>query len=317
MKENAIIQVENLQKTYPNGTKAVQGITLDIREGEIFSLLGPNGAGKSTMINMMVGPLEPSSGSVTICNDKIKARSKIIKEKVGLVPQEINLWDYLTVEENLFFLAKIYAMPKSLAQERVNSLIETIHLGSHRKQLAKNLSGGLKRRLQVIMGLVHDPEIVMFDEPTPGLDPQSRPLVLDYIQALAKKEHKTILLTTHFIDESERISDRVAIIDHGKLLVLSTVDALKESMGEGDALELNIEPIEKVEDARKIISSTIDSSIVSSGNLLILRSPGLIQRIPDILTNLERAGATVANMKVRKTSLEDVFISLTGRQLRD
>ncbi|HKZ40191.1 MAG TPA: ABC transporter ATP-binding protein, partial [Candidatus Hodarchaeales archaeon] len=203
------------------------------------------------------------------------------------------------------------------AQERVNSLIETIHLGSHRKQLAKNLSGGLKRRLQVIMGLVHDPEIVMFDEPTPGLDPQSRLLVLDYIQALAKKEHKTILLTTHFIDESERISDRVAIIDHGKLLVLSTVDALKESMGEGDALELNIEPIEKVEDARKIISSTIDSSIVSSGNLLILRSPGLIQRIPDILTNLERAGATVANMKVRKTSLEDVFISLTGRQLRD
>src|SRR3972149_284619 len=154
------------------------------------------------------------------------------------------------------------------------------------------------------MGRGYGPEIVMFDEPPPGLDPQPRLLVLDYIQALAKKEHKTILLTTHFIDESERISDRVAIIDHGKLLVLSTVDALKESMGEGDALELNIEPIEKVEDARKIISSTIDSSIVSSGNLLILRSPGLIQRIPDILTNLERAGATVANMKVRKTSLE-------------
>ncbi|MFW9930791.1 MAG: ABC transporter ATP-binding protein [Candidatus Thorarchaeota archaeon] len=314
----SIITVDNLYKTYPNGVEAVRGISLDINHGEIFSLLGPNGAGKSTTINMIVGLLEPTSGTVSIYGEKIKARSKIVKEKVGVIPQELIMWELLTVEENMHFLANIYGVPKEIAEKRIDHLINRIHLEEKRKELVKNLSGGLKRRLQIIMSLVHDPEIILCDEPTPGLDPQSRLLVWEFLEKLCKDEKKTIILTTHFMDEADHLSDRVAIMDYGKLLVMNTTDALKNSLGKGDILEFKTNSPEMNETIKKAINNfdnTID--VIFVGEIIIIRGLALVQKIPSILNQVENLGLIISDMKIRKTTLEDVFIDLTGRQLRD
>lgn len=315
---NKVITVENLVKTYSNNVQAVRGISLEITKGEIFGLLGPNGAGKSTSINMIVGLLEPTSGSISIYGEKIKARSKVVKEKVGIIPQDLILWELLTVRENLQFLADIYKVPKRIATERITSLIKKIHLEDKEKELVKNLSGGLKRRLQIIMALVHDPEILLCDEPTPGLDPQSRILVWDVLEALCKKEGKTLILTTHFMDEADHLSDRVAIMDDGKLLVVDTPEKLKNSLGQGDILEFKIDQSEKLPELKSAIELFDDKlSVVVVGEILLIRGVGLIAKIPAILNRVEEFSSTISDMKIRKTTLEDVFIDLTGKQLRE
>ena len=313
-----IISVDNLQKTYSNNIEAVKGISLAINKGEIFGLLGPNGAGKSTTINMIVGLLEPTAGTVSIYGEKIKARSKIIKEKVGIIPQELILWQFLTVEENLYFLADIYKVPKEISKVRIADLIKKLHLEEKKKELVKNLSGGLKRRLNIIMGLVHDPEIIICDEPTPGLDPQSRLLVWDFLEELCKQQGKTLILTTHFMDEADHLSDRIAIMDNGKLLVMNTAEELKNSLGKGDILEFTINDTTKSEELRKGLNFYDETlNIITLGEIVIIRGLGLIQKIPSILNKVEEFNLTISDMKIRKTTLEDVFIDLTGKQLRE
>ena len=313
-----IISVDDLHKTFSNKVEAVKGISLAINRGEIFGLLGPNGAGKSTTINMIVGLLEPNSGTVSIYGEKIKARSKIVKEKVGIIPQELIMWQFLTVEENLHFLADIYKVPKQISKERIDKLIKKIHLEEKKKELVKNLSGGLKRRLNIIMALVHDPEIIICDEPTPGLDPQSRLLVWDFLEELCKQQGKTLILTTHFMDEADHLSDRIAIMDNGKLLVMNTAEELKNSLGKGDILEFNINDTTKSEELRKGLNNYDETlNIITLGEIVIIRGLGLIQKIPSILNKVEEFNLTISDMKIRKTTLEDVFIDLTGKQLRE
>jgi ABC-2 type transport system ATP-binding protein len=321
------IEVTDLRKTFGKGenkVEAVRGVSLQVRRGEIFGFLGPNGAGKTTSLRMMVGLLNPTAGKVSILGKDPKERQNqhFIKEKIGIIPQEVSLYLELTVEENLWFIANAYRIPRDTAKKTIDKLIRDMGLEEKRKALAKNLSGGMKRRLNLIMGLVHSPEVVLCDEPTPGLDPQSRVVVWEYIQDLPK-QGKTVILTTHFMEEADRLSDRVAIIDHGEILVLDTPKALKNSIGEGDLVEFMLaqtdeEHLEQIASAlRKFNGGSSIQDVYVSSDRVIMRSKDVISNLSRILNHMEDHGAEIENMAIRNTTLEDVFIHLTGRALRN
>ncbi|PWI47856.1 multidrug ABC transporter ATP-binding protein [Candidatus Heimdallarchaeota archaeon B3_Heim] len=320
-----IIEVKALKKTFGKGKNkvhAVQGISFDIYDQEIFGFLGPNGAGKTTSLRMIVGLLRPDAGEVTILGKNPHKKDKSLKNVLGIIPQTPTFYEDLTVEENLWFLAKIYDIPKKLAKERIDSLISQIGLEEKRKTIIKNLSGGQKRRLNLILALVHDPKIVLCDEPTPGLDPQSRVAVWDFIRNLPN-QGKTVILTTHYMEEADKLSNRVAIIDNGKILVLDTPKKLKSSIGEGDLVEIELagQPREKKLKPLAAKLAALEpplpiEDITISQNSLTIRALDLIPKLSRILAFIEKQNFKVGNLSLRGTTLEDVFINLTGRRLR-
>jgi ABC-2 type transport system ATP-binding protein len=313
--ENIAIQVKNLTRFYGD-LKAVDRLSLEVRRGEVFGFLGPNGAGKTTSINMICGLLKPDEGEIVINGKKISGTEGTkIRSKVGVCPQNIILWPKLTCFEQLVFLARMYDIPNSIAKKRADSLLEQLDLQEKRNKLANTLSGGMQRRLNVMMALIHDPDLVIFDEPEAGLDPQSRLLVRDFIIHTARD--KTVIFTTHNMDEAERVSDRVAIIDRGKLLQLDTPGNLKKSIGEGDIMELTIqhEDITKLPYAIKELEKK-GMDILQSDEKLIIKSMNLIEQVHGIYIILESANIKVIRMSMRENTLEDVFIHLTGRRLR-
>lgn len=314
-----IIEVQKLRKYFGKGAdlvRAVDGISLNIQEGEIFGFLGPNGAGKTTSLRMIIGLLKPNSGGVKILGKDPFSNGKQLKRQLGIVTQDVVMYEDLTVEENLWFLSNIYEIPKAVATKRIDNLISKMGLEDKRNAQAKTLSGGLRRRLNLILGLIHDPTIVLCDEPTPGLDPQSRLAVWEFIQKLPE-QGKTVILTTHFMEEADRLCDRVAIIDHGKILVLDTPETLKASIGEGDSIEVElVDP--------SLLNSTCnaftdDEGIEYSrviGGVIVIRGKALVAKLNRILSKIESL-AEIRNVKLRRTTLEDVFIHLTGRRLRN
>jgi len=306
-----VLQTHNLTKRY-NGLTAVDGLSLDVYHGEIFGLLGPNGAGKTTSISMMCGLLQPDAGQVLIHGQVVHGGEKSARRRVGMCPQETILWEKLTCIEQLEFIGEMYDVPRAQARQRGQELLDILGLTEKTQSLAATLSGGMQRRLNLALALVHDPEILVLDEPEAGLDPQSRVLVREYIQSLARQ--KTIILTTHNMDEAERMADRVAIIDRGKLLVLDTPEALKRSIGEGDVLDLEVKDI-ACESALAAVQTLIaDAS--ATGNTLTLRAGGIVEQLPEILDALNEIGAQIGEVHLRANTLEDVFIALTGRRLR-
>jgi len=304
------IQTHNLTKRYGNLT-AVDGLTLQVRRGEVFGLLGPNGAGKTTSINMLCGLLPPDSGEVVL--DGKPARGRESRLRVGVCPQNIVLWGTLTCIEQMEFVGEMYDIPRKTAHRRGEALLDVMGLADKRNKLARTLSGGMQRRLNLVMALVHDPEILVLDEPEAGLDPQSRVLVREYIRSLARQ--KTVILTTHNMDEAERMADRVAIIDHGRLLTVDTPEALKRTVGEGDVLEVEVTGL-PVETALRTIAD-FAPGISFTDHTLIVRVRGVADLLPSILEALKQAGCTIGEVRLRANSLEDVFISLTGRKLRE
>jgi ABC-2 type transport system ATP-binding protein len=289
----------------------VDNLSLTVRRGEVFGFLGPNGAGKTTSIRMMCGLLKPTSGEVLIKG--LRIRESNIHSRVGICPQHIVLWKQLTCYEQLVFMARMYDVPGNLAKDRAKRLISRMGLDEKRDKTAATLSGGMKRRMNVIMALVHDPEIVVFDEPEAGLDPQSRIMVREFIQETARD--KTVIFTTHNMDEAERVSDRVAIIDHGRLLKLDTPGNLKKSIGEGDILELVIHG----DTGSGEVFGNLEKegfTILAREPELIIKAMDLVPRIPRVYAILEYHGLTISQMQMRENTLEDVFIHLTGRGLR-
>jgi ABC-2 type transport system ATP-binding protein len=304
--DDIAIKVINLTRCYGD-LKAVDGLSFEVRRGEVFGFLGPNGAGKTTSINMICGLLKPDKGEIMVNGQKISGGDrKKVHSKVGVCPQNIILWPKLTCFEQLVFLARMYDMPASIARERADMLLEQLGLQEKRNKLGNTLSGGMQRRLNVIMALIHDPDFIIFDEPEAGLDPQSRLLVRDFIIKTARD--KTVIFTTHNMDEAERVSDRVAIIDRGKLLKLDTPGNLKKSIGEGDTMEWTIQ----MEDPDK----KKGMHILQTEEKLIIKSMNLIEQVHGIYKILESAGIKVIGMSMRENTLEDVFIHLTGRRLR-
>lgn len=302
------LKAENLCKSFGD-FKAVNNLSLDVFQGEVFGLLGPNGAGKTTSIKMLTGLLEADSGNILIGG--MPATNGKSRFNTGLCPQELVLWNNLTCMEQLTFMASMYNVPYKIARKRASELLEKMGLEAKKNKLVKTLSGGMQRRMNILMALMHDPSILILDEPEAGLDPQSRVMVREFIASLASQ--KTIIFTTHNMDEADRICNRIGIIDHGKMLVVGSPESLKQQFGAGDKLEINI--------SGNIPSPSIFSDLAVEITILdqviYFKSGAIIQKIPVILERIGSAGVTISGIRLSENTLEDVFISLTGRKLRD
>jgi len=306
------IKISNLTKLFGQ-LVAVNDLSLEIYKGEIFGFLGPNGAGKTTTINMISGLLPPTNGTITIFN-KYSDNNKI-KTHIGICPQENIFWPKLTCSEQLIFMGNMYGLSGKALIKRVGELLDWMALNDKRDTLAYKLSGGMKRRLNICLALIHDPEILILDEPEAGLDPQSRILVRNFIKSLTKE--KTIILTTHNMDEADRLSNRVAIIDHGKLLLVDSPKNLKKTIGEGDLLEidLTLKNKTKLDNIKQSLIEICDNVLIRD-NSLIVKSVNLIELISAITDRINQNGAKINKFTLRENTLEDVFIHLTGRMLR-
>ena len=310
----AVLRTENLTKRYGD-LIAVDGLNLEVFQGEILGFLGPNGAGKTTSLNMMCGLLKPDSGKTYLFGIPVDGKNGEMVSRVGVTPQNTVLWGKLTCMEQLEFLGQMHGLPGKEARVRGKALLEVMGLSERAHKLASTLSGGMQRRLNLILALVHEPDILFLDEPEAGLDPQSRVLVRDYIKILAHEHRKTVIFTTHNMDEADRIADRVAIIDHGKLLTLDTSDALKRSVGEGDVLEIDLFGRE-LETAMRAVRKNV-SSVFLTGNTLVMRDRNVIVSLPFIMDVLKSSGLRLGEVRLHENTLEDVFITLTGRRLRE
>lgn len=304
------LRVENLTKQFGNFT-AVNSVSFSIFKNEIFGLLGPNGAGKTTTINMICGLLPPSDGVISFP----EYIEKDYKSMIGYCPQENIYYPKLTCLEQLLFIGKMYNIPSKHVKERALELLRLLGLTDKANDKASNLSGGMKRRLNICLALIHDPEIVILDEPEAGLDPQSRILVRDVIRLLGKE--KTVILTTHNMDEADRLADRIAIVDRGKLLLLDTPNNLKKTIGEGDILELRIE-----NDTHEALNSFLRKTehlsltINTKPGVILIRHQNILENLPEIKSISTMCGLVITELKLRENTLEDVFIHLTGRDLR-
>lgn len=322
-----VLKTEQLTKRYGSLT-AVDGLTLEVYEGEVLGFLGPNGAGKTTSIQMMCGLLKPDAGRVSIDGQSITAAGRQSRARIGVCPQNIVLWDKLTCLEQLQFIGQMYGLSGGEARRRGDQLLAELDLADKRNSQARTLSGGMQRRLNLLMALVHDPELVILDEPEAGLDPQSRVRVREYIQSLARL--KTVIITTHNMDEADRMADRVAIIDHGRLLVADRPEALKQRVGAGDVLEIDLgaapsplpgAPDLAVGQAREALlplcaAGRIAALDVAHGTVTV-RAPNVVALLADIIDTLAAAGLQPGEVRLRQNTLEDVFIQLTGRRLRE
>ncbi|NOR77395.1 MAG: ATP-binding cassette domain-containing protein [Methanophagales archaeon] len=309
-----VIETQNLTKKY-NNFLAVDGLNLRIKRGEVFGFLGPNGAGKTTSIKMMVGLLKPTEGGVLIEGEEIES---VEKGKIGVCPQDLVIWGGLTCEENIALIGDMYEVPRNVLKEGIKQLLRDLILSDKTKTLASQLSGGMKRRLNLAMALIHDPEIVVLDEPSAGLDPQSRLVLWEYIHSLSKEKGKTIILTTHLMEEADRLSDRIAIMDHGKLLVLDTPESLKKKIGRGDVVEIQLSNPEMNEKVVSLMRSMegIEEVKEIKGKVNV-RAFDAVSKLPGMIRSIEEMGVSIVDTSIRRNTLEDVFIHLTGRGLRE
>jgi ABC-2 type transport system ATP-binding protein len=301
-----ILKADSLVKRY-GAVLAVDDISFEVYRGEIFGFLGPNGAGKTTTIKIMSGLLKPDKGRVTI-DSRDRGKS------IGICPQHIVIWENLTCFEQILFMGKMYGMPAEEVKKKGRELLESLGLYGIKDRLAKKLSGGMQRRLNIALALIHSPEIVFLDEPQAGLDPQSRVLVRDYIRSI--KNETTVVLTTHDMEEAEKLSDRICIIDKGKLLVTGTADEIIRTGGHDDLVEIDFNG-----DLQKELLTFLDSELVSglviSGNRFSFNTKNPKSSLENILKVVREHNLNVNSLQLRKKSLEDIFISLTGRSMRE
>ena len=308
------IEAQNLTKKFGDFL-AVDNLDLKIKKGEVFGFLGPNGAGKTTSISMMVGLLRPSSGKVLINGKEVEDTDK---RTIGICPQELVLWENLTCYESLKLMGDMYEVPKDVLNQKIEKLLKDLFLTDKANTVVSNLSGGMKRRLNLALAVIHEPEIVLLDEPSEGLDPQSRRVLWNYILSMRDNDGKTVILTTHLMDEADRLSDRVAIIDHGQLLKLDTPKNLKKEVGEGDIVELTLSNKNSNAEVIKHLESLDDiMSVVELEGKINLRAFNAVGKLPKIIGALEESNINIDDLAIRQNTLEDVFIELTGTGLRE
>ncbi len=307
------LNITNLQKSFGD-IKAVDGVSFDVREGELYGLLGPNGAGKTTTISMMSGLIRPDSGKVEVLGQDFWSDPTSAQKEMGVVPQDIAVYQELSATENLIFWGKLAGLSTSDAKQRSQELLQTLALSDRAKDPVKSFSGGMMRRVNIGCALMHKPKLLVLDEPTVGIDPQARLNILDFIEGL-KKDGTSILYTTHYLEEAETLCDRIGIIDHGKLLAEGTLQELQDRLGgnqifvlEGRFEETNPREWDRFADSFQIIQQAANQITVAS---LKDRHPSECLR--DLLT----IPVTLENVTFKKPSLNDVFIQLTGRELRE
>lgn len=303
-----VIEVEELSKNFGQ-LAAVDRVSFQVAEGEIFGFLGPNGAGKTTTISMLCTLLTPTGGRATVNGyDVLRQRSEV-RHSIGLVFQEPTLDEYLTAEQNLRFHAYAYNISKEIREKRISELLELAELSDRRKSKVRTFSGGMKRRLEISRGLLHSPRILFLDEPTLGLDPQTRRHIWDHILSLRKQHNLTIFLTTHYMDEAEN-SDRITIIDRGHIIALDTPDKLKDALG-GDMVTLKAEDNDAA--ALELKEKYGLSSIIQNGTITFSVSQGE-KFLPKLMNSFQNR---LLSIGIRRPTLDDVFLKLTGRAIRD
>jgi ABC-2 type transport system ATP-binding protein len=310
------IEVEHIVKKYGDFT-AVDDVSFYVKEEEIFGLLGPNGAGKSTLIRMMTTLLPITSGKACIAGFDVQKDPDDARRAIGVIPQALTSDLDLTIEENLSIYAKLYDVPSKRRKEAIDELLELVDLTKWRDAQTKTLSGGMRRRLEIARGLVHSPRIFFLDEPTTGLDPVSRVAVWEMLTNIKSHRQLTILITTHYMDEADRLCDRIAIVDHGKLVALDTPGALKASVPGSNVIEVQFEnsPADWEQRLHQLTGVT-SVQPEAAGMYRILTSNGS-RTTTELVEASVQAGANVKSLSVQNTTLDDVFVHYTGRQLRD
>jgi ABC-2 type transport system ATP-binding protein len=303
------VQTFNLTRRF-NSLVAVDGIDLAIKQGELFALLGPNGAGKTTTINMLCCLLKPTSGTAQIMGYDILKQPFQVKETIGVSPQETVLSEHLNSRENLELIGRIHDMAAGELKIRSQELLKTMGLEARAKDQVRKFSGGMKRRLNIMMALVHNPQIVFLDEPTLGLDPQARRAIWEYINRL--KREKTILLTTHYMDEADFLADRIGIMDEGKIVALGTSHELKNSLLEKQTMVIQVQALspQAIEPIR-----TKYAEVEQTGDTLKISDSQL--SFQEIVDQLHAAGVTVRSAYMKEPTLDDVFLQITGKELRE
>ena len=309
----SIIIVENLKKYYKD-VKAVDGINLEVNRGEIFGFLGPNGAGKTTTIKMLVTLLKPTGGTAKIVGYDIRKSPDEIRNNIGVVFQDPALDDILTGKENLDFHARMYGIKKEKKEKRIKEVLKLVGLEKKADTLVKTYSGGMKRRLEIARGLMHFPKILFLDEPTLGLDPQTRRVIWEYIKDLNEKENITIFLTTHYMEEADYLCDRVAIIDYGKILVIDKPSKLKNKIGK-DVITISCSNSKSCADLLKR-EKWVESVKIHNSNITI-GIKEVEKKLPLLIRIAERNNIKIKSIDIRKPTLEDVFLYYTGRKIRE
>jgi ABC-2 type transport system ATP-binding protein len=310
------IEVRDIVKKYGDFT-AVDHVSFSVKDGEIFGLLGPNGAGKSTLIRMMTTLIPITSGTASVAGHDVAKDPNAARHLIGVIPQALTSDLDLTVDENLNIYAKLYDVPTKERQRSIDELLELVDLSKWRDAQTKTLSGGMRRRLEIARGLVHHPKIFFLDEPTTGLDPVSRVAVWEMLGNIKKQRQLTILITTHYMDEADRLCDRVAIVDHGKLVALDAPMALKASVPGSNVIEAQFEnpPMDWEEKLHKLDDVT-SVQHEGAGMFRVLTSSGS-RTTTELVELAVQAGVAVKSLSVQNTTLDDVFVHFTGRQLRD
>jgi ABC-2 type transport system ATP-binding protein len=305
-----MIKINSITKKFPT-TTALDNVSLEIKEKEFFGLLGPNGAGKSTLMNLIVGYLDSSEGEILIDGERITQDNLKIRKKIGLVPQTIALYEEISAEENLEVFGSLFNLEKKDLKYIIAQKLQMVGLFEKRKEKVQTFSGGMKRRLNLAASLLHDPQIILCDEPTVGIDPQSRNAIFEYLEKL-NSEGKTIIYTTHYMEEAERLCNRIAIIDFGCIISVGTLQELLE----------NLEYKNTIIISKNHLTESKVNLFTSFGKLIDLSDKYEIQpedglKLSNFFQEIEKSGISYSNINIKRPSLEDLFLRLTGRSLRD
>ena len=309
-----VIKVEDLTKVFNHDLKAVDHIDFSVKQGEIFGFLGPNGAGKTTTINMLITVLKPTEGKASLLGYDVLKQSNEVRSSIGVVPQEYTSDDDLTGLENLLLCADLYGIPRETSKKRAGELLQLVELTEFKDKKVQTFSGGMRRRLELACGLINRPKVLFLDEPTLGLDVQTRAATWNYIKTLKKEYGMTLFMTTHYLEEADSLCDRIAIIDHGRIVVTGTPTDLKDSLG-GDIITLSVE---KDVDISELIKSIVHVKEVKkeNGSYMIKSETGEVTA-PLIIEALRKAHQVVTRLSLTKPTLNEVYLQYTGKSMRD
>lgn len=309
-----VIRAEGLTKVFNHNLVAVDHINFSVKNGEIFGFLGPNGAGKTTTINMLITILKPTEGKASILGYDIAKQNGDVRHAIGVVPQEYTADEDLTGYENLLLCGDLYGIPREISKKRANELLELVGLTAFKDKKVQTYSGGMRRRLELACGLINRPKVLFLDEPTLGLDVQTRAATWNYVRTLKKEFGMTLFMTTHYLEEADALCDRIAIIDHGKIIVVGTPNELKESLG-GDIITLNIQKnvditglVKKIEHVKEVKKEN-DTYMIKSENGEVTA--------PLIIEALRKEGHMVTKLSLTKPTLNEVYLQYTGKSMRD
>ncbi|AFK22964.1 ATP-binding cassette domain-containing protein [Pyrococcus sp. ST04] len=307
------IEVENLVKKYGDFT-AVKGISFKVKKGEIFAFLGPNGAGKTTTVHVLTTLLKPTSGRATVAGHDVVEEPMEVRKKIGIVFQDPSVDRELTAYENMYIHGRIYGLGGKELKEKIEKLLKFVELWQFKNRPVKYFSGGMQRRLEIARALLHEPEILFLDEPTIGLDPQTRAHIWDYIRTMKEEHDMTIFLTTHYMDEAEQLADRIAIIDHGKIIAEGTAEELKKLVG-NDIIYLRLESPK--EDLKCLKADFIRGCKLLPDGRVRIDVENATEALPKLFELAQKSGVKILEVTYHRPTLNDVFLHLTGREIRD